>query len=169
LIETAAAESCAVSAVEPTREKKLPYFGVIGGKRVMGRHDLYEVTKVLEKPTPTQAEQDLIVAGLRSGHYLCLFGMHVLTPGFLSILSEQMNGANLDANRRYGISKALSQLSNQERYLALQVQGTRHNIGVKYGLLMSQLALALSGKDRDQILTEVIEMLATRGETGPSA
>jgi UTP--glucose-1-phosphate uridylyltransferase len=164
LVEAATAESCAVSAVQPTRENKLPYFGVVGGKRVTGRHDLYEVTKVLEKPTPTQAEQELIVAGLRSGYYLCLFGMHVLTPGFMSILAEHVNGSN-STDRRHGISLALSQLGNQERYLALQVRGTRYNIGVKYGLLMSQLALALSGKDRDQILTELVELLATRGES----
>jgi UTP--glucose-1-phosphate uridylyltransferase len=46
----------------------------------------------------------------------------------------------------------------------LQIQGARYNIGIKYGLLMTQLALALSGRDRDQILTEMLEMLANRVE-----
>jgi UTP--glucose-1-phosphate uridylyltransferase len=164
LVDAAVSEDCAVSAVQATRENKLPYFGAVGGKRVTGRRDLYEITRVVEKPTPTQAEQDLIVAGLRAGFYLCLFGMHVLTPGFMTILSEQVGGDSSDWQRRHGISPALSQLCNQERYLALQVRGTRHNVGVKYGLLMSQLALALSGKDRDQILTELIDLLSTRGE-----
>jgi len=31
------------------------------------------ITEVLEKPTPTEAEQRLIVPGLRAGHYLCFF------------------------------------------------------------------------------------------------
>jgi len=35
----------------------------------------------MTKPTPTLAETELPVAGLRAGHYLCFFGMHVLTPG----------------------------------------------------------------------------------------
>ena len=38
------------------------------------------IDKVIEKPTPTIAEQKLIIPGLRAGHYLCFFGMHVLSP-----------------------------------------------------------------------------------------
>jgi len=37
---------------------------------------------VIEKPTPTVAEQQLLV-GLGAGYYLCFFGMHVLPPGDL--------------------------------------------------------------------------------------
>ncbi|MCA9218644.1 MAG: hypothetical protein KDB27_36495, partial [Planctomycetales bacterium] len=140
------------------------YFGTVNGRRVAGRTDLYEITNVIEKPTPTQAEQELIVAGLRSGYYLCMFGMHVLTPTVMTILSEvlqgNMNGNSLSAPLAY----ALTELSRRERYLALQVRGVRHNMGMKYGLLRSQLALALSGQDRDQILSELVELLATGRE-----
>ncbi|MEM9658910.1 MAG: hypothetical protein AAF961_11165 [Planctomycetota bacterium] len=44
--------------------------------------------------------------------------------------------------------------------MALEIDGDRYNIGVKYGLLIAQLALALSSPDRDQILTELVELLA---------
>ncbi|MEM9643575.1 MAG: UTP--glucose-1-phosphate uridylyltransferase, partial [Planctomycetota bacterium] len=54
-------------------------------------------------------------------------------------------------------------LPSRCRYLAHQVQGNRYNIGVKYGLLVAQLAIGLSGQDRDQILTEMVELLAIRG------
>ena len=50
-----------------------------------------------------------------------------------------------------------------ERYLALEVQGRRYNIGVKYGLLTAQLALALDGADRDNVLAQLVELLAVRG------
>ena len=43
---------------------------------------------MIEKPTPTEAEQRLIVPGLRAGHYLCFFGMHVLTPAVMELLGE---------------------------------------------------------------------------------
>jgi UTP--glucose-1-phosphate uridylyltransferase len=33
---------------------------------------------------------------------------------------------------------------------------------VKYGLLSAQLALALSGRDRNQVLSELVELLAVR-------
>ena len=65
LVEVAEAESCAVSAVQASRESLLPYYGTVGGRRVPGRQDLYVVEDVIEKPTPTEAEQRLLVPGLR--------------------------------------------------------------------------------------------------------
>ena len=56
LVEVAAAEACAVSAVQPTRENLLPRFGAVGGRRLSGRADLYRIETVIEKPTPTEAE-----------------------------------------------------------------------------------------------------------------
>ena len=73
LVAVAAAENCAVSAVQATHESKLPFYGAVGGRRVPIRKELYEIVEVLEKPTPTEAEQRLIVPGLRAGHYLCFF------------------------------------------------------------------------------------------------
>ena len=60
----------------------------MGGRLVPGRQRLYQVEQVIEKPTPTEAEQKLIVPGLRAGNYLCFFGMHVLTPSVMEILTE---------------------------------------------------------------------------------
>ena len=151
-----------MSAVQATRENKLPYFGTVGGQRVTGTTDLYEVAKVIEKPTPTVAEQELVVAGLRSGFYLCLFGMHVLTPTVMQVLEQKLT-ENTNG-RSVQLADALSELARRERFLALQVKGVRHNIGVKYGLLRSQLALALSGEDRETILSDLVEMLATNRE-----
>ncbi|MEM7313860.1 MAG: sugar phosphate nucleotidyltransferase [Planctomycetota bacterium] len=159
LVDVANAESCAVSAVQATRESLLPYFGAISAKRISGRQDLYDITNVIEKPTPTQAEQELIVAGLRSSHYLCLFGMHVLTPGILPDLERALSLTPPELPVL--LSPALASMATRERYLALQIEGSRYNIGVKYGLLMAQLAVALSGKDREQILTEILELVAT--------
>jgi UTP--glucose-1-phosphate uridylyltransferase len=39
----------------------------------------------------------------------------------------------------------------------------RYNIGLKYGLLFAQLALALDGHDREEILAQMVELLAARG------
>jgi UTP--glucose-1-phosphate uridylyltransferase len=160
LVDVAAAENCAVSGVQPTRESKLPYFGTVGGTPVPNRPRLYEITRVVEKPTPTRAEQELIVPGLRAGHYLCLFGMHVLTPAVMDLLGAALADAGPD--ERVSLSAALAALPRRERYLALEVDGTRYNIGVQYGLLIAQLAVALSGQDREQVLAELVELLATQ-------
>jgi UTP--glucose-1-phosphate uridylyltransferase len=158
LLEVATREQCAVSAIQATRENQLTFFGAIGGVPVPRKSGLYQIATVLEKPTPTVAEQQLIVAGQRAGHYLCLFGMHVLTSEIFEILDA--NVRQLDAGATANLSTALNQLAESQRYLASELNGVRYNIGEKYGLLIAQLAIALSGDDRDRVLTELVELLA---------
>lgn len=154
LLAAAAAAKCSVSAVQATHESKLPYYGCIGGRRVPGADRLYEVETVIEKPTPTEAEQKLVVPGLRAGHYLCFFGMHVLTPAVMETLAIHHAEGPAD------LSTALAENARRERYLAYQIQGRRHDLDLHYGLLTTQLALALAGKDRDEVLTLLVEQLA---------
>ncbi len=158
LIATAEAHSCAVSAVQSTRETLLPYFGTVGGRHVRGTPDLYEVERVVEKPTPTEAEQSLLVPGLRAGHYLCFFGMHVLTPTVMEILYQRVESGI----RGLPLSPILEELAGRERYLALEAQGRRYPVDGRYGMLTAQLALALSGRDREEVLSGLCELLAQR-------
>jgi UTP--glucose-1-phosphate uridylyltransferase len=160
LVQVATAEASAVSAVQATRESLLPRFGAVGGRRLPGRPDLYRIETVIEKPTPTEAEQRLIVSGLRAGHYLCFFGMHVLTPVVMDILAQQIETAGDQGG--VTLSQALAELAKREQYLALEKWDWRYDVGVKYGLLMAQLALALSGQDRDEVLSHLLEVLALR-------
>lgn len=161
LLEVAAAENASVSAVQPTRESQLTSFGAVGGRLVGGARPLYQVESVLEKPTPTLAEQHLIVPGLRAGFYLCFFGMHVLEPEVFQLLAEQQRAA---PDRPFGLSPALHALAARRRYLAFNVAGRRFDIGAPYGLLFAQLALSLAGRDRDRVLTQLVELLAVRPE-----
>jgi UTP--glucose-1-phosphate uridylyltransferase len=123
LVATAEREECAVSAVQPTREHMLPYYGTIGGRLVHGQPGLYEVEAVVEKPTPTEAEQSLIVPGMRAGHYLCFVGMHVLTPGVMHALHGLF--ASGQSPNPPTLSDALEKLTRQERYLALELNAAR--------------------------------------------
>jgi UTP--glucose-1-phosphate uridylyltransferase len=149
-----------VSAVQATRENLLPIYGVVGGQRVRERTDLYRVETVMEKPTPTTAEQYLIVPGLRAGYYLCFFGMHVLTPTLFTILEELLD--QVGASGGVTLADALGILAQREQLLALEMHDQRYNIGVKYGLMTAQIALALSGRDRDFVLSRLLELLAVR-------
>ncbi len=161
LLEVATAENASVSAVQPTRENQLTSFGAVGGRLVGGARPLYQVEAVLEKPTPTLAEQNLIVPGLRAGFYLCFFGLHVLEPEIFALLDEQERAA---PDRPLGLSPALHALAARRRYLAFSVAGRRFDIGAPYGLLFAQLALSLAGRDRDRVLTQLVELLAVRTE-----
>jgi len=138
----------------------LPYYGTVGGRRATQQNHLYEIERVLEKPTPSEAEQKLIVPGLRAGHYLCFFGIHVFTPEVMDLLHEAVSRQS--SGDGIQLSPILDQLAARQRYLALEVQGRRYNIGVKFGILLAQLALALDGQDRESVLAQLVELLANR-------
>jgi len=160
LVEVAEEHSCSVSGVQSTRENLLPLFGTVGGQRIKGTQDLYVVERVTEKPTPTEAEQSLLIPGLRAGHYLCFIGTHILSPTVMELLETHLrhavNGEPIQ------LSPVLDELAQRERYLAVEAQGRRYPLDTRYGLLTSQLALGLSGVDRDEVLTSVCELLAQR-------
>jgi UTP--glucose-1-phosphate uridylyltransferase len=163
LVALAERESCAVSSVQPARENHIGHYGVVGGQPVAGRPGVYRVEVVKEKPTPTEAEEHLIVPGLRAGYYLCFFGMHVLTAGVMDLLGTGLRAAD----SRVTLSGVLNQLARREQYLALEESNRRYDVGVRYGLLTAQMALALAGRDREQVLANLLELLATRAMEEP--
>ena len=158
LVALAERERCAVSSVQPTRESQLGRYGTVGGQPVPGREAIYRVETVIEKPTPTEAEQHLVVAGLRAGHYLCFFGMHVLTGHVMELLEAELK----TRDGRASLSAVLDKLARREQYLALEEQHRRYDVGVRYGLLTAQMALALAGRDRQEVLAQLLELLAAR-------
>ena len=85
--------------------------------------------------------------------------MHVLSPAIFDILSELL----ADSSQKHpSLSSALAILAQREQYLAMIHKGQRFDVGVKYGLFSAQLALAVSGRDRDKVLTEIIQVLSSR-------
>jgi UTP--glucose-1-phosphate uridylyltransferase len=164
LVAIAERESCTISSVQPTRENQIGRYGTIGGQHLVGSDGLYRVETVIEKPTPTEAEEQLIVAGLRAGHYLCFFGMHVLTPSVMDLLETELR----PQGARASLSMVLDKLAKREQYLALEETNRRYDVGVRYGLLTAQLALALAGRDRQDVLAQLVELLAVRALEYPN-
>jgi UTP--glucose-1-phosphate uridylyltransferase len=165
LLQVAQTERCSVSAVQPTRETLLPVYGTVGGRRMPGAARAYRIENVIEKPAPTEAEQKLAIPGLRAGFYLCFFGMHVFTPGVMDILARTHAAS---PKTSISLSEALAELARREQYLAIEAPGRRYDIGSKYGLLVAQLAVALSGRDRSEILSRMLELIAD-SESGAAA
>lgn len=161
LVEIAASEDCAISAVQSTRETEIQHYGTIAGnlKRTAGGESIYLIKDVIEKPTPTEAEQKLIVPGLRAGRYLTFFGMHVLTPAVMEMLCERVASATSSGNN-VQLSPVLSELSRREKYAAFQMQGDRHDISQKYGIFHAQLALALAGSESEDVLRDLLDIVA---------
>ena len=86
--------------------------------------------------------------------------MHVLTPPIFEILGELLDASP----ERSGVwlGNALHILAQREQYLALEMHDQRYDLGVRYGLMTAQIALALSGQDRDTVLAHLVELLARR-------
>ena len=127
LVEIAESENCLVSAVQSTHESQLAYFGTVGASKVSGNTGMFKVNKVVEKPTPTEAEQSLFSPSLRSSHYLCFFGIHVLTPAIFDVLENLLNESAAD--HLVTLSEALDELANREKYLAYEHPGWRYDLG----------------------------------------
>ncbi len=163
LVEHAAREGTAMSAVQSTRETEIHLYGAVSGilTRSAGSEPVYQIRNVIEKPTPTEAEQKLIVPGLRAGQYLTFFGMHVLTPLVMELLRESVAQARSGGGSpNVQLSPVLSELARREQYGAVLIQGSRHHISLKYGLFYTQLALALHGSDKPDVLGELVQLLA---------
>jgi UTP--glucose-1-phosphate uridylyltransferase len=155
LIELAMQENCAVSAVNPTIEHQITRYGTLTGKHQPNQPGVYQVEKIIEKPSLSVAELELQTPGLRLGYYLCFFGMHVLTPNIFELLEQgPARGGALP------LTPALQQLAAKEKYLALEVKGNRYDLSKKFGMLQAQVALGLAGKAHDETLTTLVELLA---------
>ncbi len=157
LLEVAAQERCCLSAVQATHESLLQFYGTIAGSLLPGAKGLYQIENVIEKPTPTVAEQQCVVPGLRSGHYLCFFGMHLLTPVIFDLLDQALAEAGAG---RIGLSPSLARLAQREKYLAVEIAGRRADLEAPFGLLRAQIALGLNGSARDEVLAVLAEELA---------
>jgi len=158
VIELAALENCSVSAVQATREHLIHQYGTLTGRRVPQHPEIYAIDEIVEKPNPTLAELRLQVPGLRAGHYLCFFGMHVLTPVVFDLLDVLVR-ENVRELGQIQLTTALNALARKERYLALETRGSRFNLGVKFGVVEAQIALALAGVDRELILALLLEAI----------
>jgi len=159
LIQLATQEDCAVAAVNPTREYLVSHYGTLSGKRIPDLPGVYQIEKIVEKPSISFAEIQLQTPGLRAGHYLCLFGMHVLPHRIFTLLEKEMK-QNSVAQGGHQLTPALQELANREKYLAAELRGDRYDIGAKFGLLQAQIALGMAGRERDVMLAGIVELMA---------
>ncbi|WP_161890477.1 UTP--glucose-1-phosphate uridylyltransferase [Pontibacter russatus] len=156
LLELAAQENCSVSAVNPTIEHQIGRYGTLTGKQLPGSAGVYQIEKIIEKPSLSVAELELQTPGLRVGYYLCFFGMHVFTPAVFEILEKYVarDGGNIL------LTPALQELAETDKYLALEVKGNRYDLSKKLGWLQAQIALGLAGQAHDETLTSMVDLLA---------
>ena len=150
----------AVSGVQPTLEKQLYLFGTIKGNPVDLEAGYFKAERIIEKPSPEQARDELVTPGLPAGNYLTHFGMHVFSPKIFESLQYHIDNNLRDKGEIQFTTSQEHMREGGAKYWAVVVQGQRHDTGIPYGLMETQLALALNGKHRAEICEAVARTLA---------
>lgn len=156
LVRAAERAGRSLCAVQATREHLVPRYGTVRAEREGASNGLWRVRRVIEKPALARAELELQTSGLRAGHYLCFFGMHVLEPAIFAALAEVERGGG-----EVGLSDALDLLARTGALYAQELAGARFDVGGNLGYLRAQLAFGLSGTSRDEVLSLLLETLAS--------
>jgi UTP--glucose-1-phosphate uridylyltransferase len=152
----------AATAVQPTVERLLHLFGVIRGRPIDPARGVYQAEMIVEKPTIEWARAELATPGLPAGNYLAHFGMHVFSPRIFDSL-EYLIRNNVRERNEIQLTVAQEHLRRQtEKYWAVVTQGQRYDTGIPYGLMETQLALALNGVHRTEICEAIARILATQ-------
>jgi UTP--glucose-1-phosphate uridylyltransferase len=158
-----------ISAVQQTPTELLHLFGTVRGKRVSERPPAYDVETIFEKPSIEYAAEHLRQAGLLTGMYLCFFGMHILNPQIFDCLHYAIDN-NLRENNEFQFTSAQERLrATGQRYMAVEVSGVRHDIGIPFGYAQTQAALALNSVYKEQMLASLVRTLAVPQTRIPEA
>ncbi len=152
----------AVTAVQPTVERLLHLFGTIRGNPVDVNKGIFKAELIVEKPTVDFARESLVTPGLPAGNYLAHFGMWVFNPQIFESL-EYLFKNNLREKNEFQLTAAQEHLRQEtDDYLVTNVQGKRYDTGIPYGLMETQLALALNGVHRAEMCEAIARILATQ-------
>lgn len=150
----------AVTGVQPTLERLLHLFGTIKGDPIDPEKGIYKAQTIIEKPTIDVARSQLATPGLPAGNYLAHFGMHVFSPRIFDSL-EYLITNNLREKNEIQLTAAQEHLRQQtDKYWCVIAHGQRYDTGIPYGLMETQLALALNGIHRTDICEAIARILA---------
>jgi UTP--glucose-1-phosphate uridylyltransferase len=153
----------AATAVQPTMERDLHGFGTIRGETIDANRGIYRAELIIEKPSIEVAREKLATPGLPAGNYLSHFGQHVFSPRIFDSL-EYLIKNDLREKGEIQLTAAQEHLREHSdgKYWVAITQGQRYDTGIPYGLMETQLALALNGIHRVEICEAIARILATQ-------
>ncbi|MFQ5857295.1 MAG: UTP--glucose-1-phosphate uridylyltransferase [Anaerolineae bacterium] len=138
-------------ALRETPENRLHLFGTVAGQPIEPRHAVYRITHIKEKPDIRYAREHLRVPGLAEGMYLCFFGMYILTPRVFDCIEYHIKN-DIRERGEIQLTNALEMLRQQEGTYGTETLGERYDMGIPFGYVETQVALALYGINRTEIL-----------------
>ena len=105
---------CSIVAIEEIDKKDTNKYGIIDGKLIDGRDDVYRVSDMVEKPDPKDAPTNMAI-----------IGRYILTPDIFDILRETKPGRGGEIQ----ITDALLQQAKEGNVIAYKFKGRRFDCG----------------------------------------
>ena len=126
MVDVHSRERCSLLAVQTVPREETPNYGIV--KTEPGERGMHRITGIVEKPRPENAPSNLAVVG-----------RYVLTPEIFDHLEKVKPGASGEIQLTDGIAALLQ----DQRALAYEFQGVRHDCGSKLGYLEANVLYAL--------------------------
>ncbi|MFS8650326.1 MAG: UTP--glucose-1-phosphate uridylyltransferase GalU [Caldibacillus sp.] len=147
LIEQYEETLSSVIGVQRVPEEETHRYGVIEPLNNRGR--LYEVKSLVEKPPQGTAPSNLAI-----------IGRYVLTPEIFRFLDKQKIGAGGEIQ----LTDAIAELNQIQRVFAYEFEGSRHDVGEKFGFITTTIEFALQDEELRPKLLEFLQDVLKREE-----
>jgi len=145
LIEVAEAENMAVVGVMPVEQSKVSNYGIINAEEI-GPH-LYRVRDLQEKPKVEEAASNLAVVG-----------RYVLTPQIFYHLERLFDPSG---THELELTEGLKILAEENKLLAVRLQGMRFDIGDWVDYLTANIYFAIQDEElRDDVIKRLKEFIS---------
>ncbi|OCA84619.1 UTP--glucose-1-phosphate uridylyltransferase GalU [Bacillus sp. FJAT-27986] len=140
-----------IIGVQTVGDNETHRYGIIDPAKQEGRR--YQVSNFVEKPSPGTAPSNLAI-----------MGRYVLTPEIFMFLEKQQTGAGGEIQ----LTDAIQKLNEIQRVFAYDFEGTRYDVGEKFGFVKTTIEYALQHKDLRDDMWDYLKQLVTGFETEKS-
>jgi len=117
-------------------------YGIISPE---GENGVIKIKDLVEKPQPDQAPSNLAV-----------IGRYIIEPEIFSLLEHAKPGKGGEIQ----LTDALRELNKQKQMVAYRLEGTRYDIGDKFGYLKATVDFALERPDLQDVMKDYLKSLA---------
>lgn len=107
----------------------------------------YQVRKFVEKPAQGTAPSNLAI-----------MGRYILTPEIFMFLEDQQTGAGGEVQ----LTDAIERLNGIQRVFAYDFEGTRYDVGEKFGFIKTTIEVAMQREGLREDLLQYIDQLAQK-------
>ncbi|WP_338449847.1 UTP--glucose-1-phosphate uridylyltransferase GalU [Niallia oryzisoli] len=136
MIEQYERYNASVLGVQTVNEEEVSRYGIVDGYKIGDR--FHSVRNLVEKPKKEDAPSNLAI-----------MGRYILNPRIFDILGSQKPGAGGEIQ----LTDAIAALNEHEAVYAYDFEGTRYDVGEKFGFIQTTLEFALQREDlRENLL-----------------